>query len=92
MNVGRPLPRDQLVLHATGGADQQLEQLGGEVGGQLHLGAASQVARAHLLDAAGLHHRDVVVALEQRDLPADAKPLAEQPRDLVVEHVEATAE
>ena len=82
----------QFVLHPAGGADQQLEEVGREVGGQLDLGAAGEVARPHRVDAVRLHHRDLVRALEERDLPADRKALAERPRDLVVELVEAAAE
>ena len=57
--------------------------------GSCNLGAAGEVARAYLLDAVGLHHRDRVLALVQGDLAADRKPLAEPPGDLLVELVQA---
>jgi hypothetical protein len=84
--------RDQLVLHLAGGADQQLEQRGGEIRRQLDLGAARQIAGAHLGDAIGLHHRNVVGALVVSDLPAHPEALAEQPSDLFVQPIQPPAE
>ena len=61
--------------------------------GQIDLGGASEVTGAHLGDAVRLHHRDLVRALVLRDLPADLKALAEQPRDLASSSaIQATAE
>ena len=85
-------PLHQLVLELAGGADQQLEELAGEVLGQADGGAAGEVARPHLGDPLGLHHRDPVLALVVGDFAADLEALAKQARDLLIDRVEPVAE
>jgi hypothetical protein len=48
-----------------------------KVAGHPRLGAAREIAEAHLHDALELHHRYVVVALVAGDLTAGLKALAE---------------
>src|ERR1044072_9442737 len=85
-------PLHQLVLELAGGADQELEELGGEIGGQAGLGAAGEGARPHLGDPLRLHHRDSLRRLVAGVFAADLEALTEQAGDLLVERVEATAE
>src|SRR5277367_5405820 len=82
----------QVVLHLACGRYQHLEQLLGEIGREIDFAAPGQVARAHLGDTPGLHHRDPVCELEEGNLAAHLEALTKQMRDLIVQLVESPAE